>query len=646
MNDHSRQISRLSWLPPAPPDFAAQCRKLAEAADPGAQARHLATHALDENALHQLARALGKASNAGLALTPALQPFRLGILSNATSHFLVPALMATAARHGILLECIEADHDQVMQEALSADSLMGHAKPDAVLLAIDHRGLPLQPVPGDEEAARATVTAALAHLGAVREGLHRHADTACILQTLPQPVESLFGSYDFALPGSQRQLIDAFNRGLVERQGTLDTIFDVAQLAASVGLAEWHDPTLWNMARLPFANAFIPLYAEHVCRLIAAMRGKSRRCLVLDLDNTVWGGVIGDDGLDGIVVSLGDATGEAHLDVQRTALALRDRGIVLAVSSKNDDAVARRPFREHPEMLLREEHIAVFQANWQDKASNLRAIAAELSLGLESLVFLDDNPAERALVRELLPQVAVPELPDDPALYARTLLAAGYFESLAFSDEDRQRADFYRDNARRSALLQATGDIDAYLASLDMVLTAQPFNETGRARIAQLIAKSNQFNLTTRRHGEAEIAAMEHDPDYFTLQLRLADRLGDNGMISVVICRRDGYDWEIDTWLMSCRVLGRKVEQAVFTLLCEQAEAHGIYRLVGRYLPTDRNALVADHYKRLGFSLVDRYADGGTLWAFGVCGLEKQALPLRVQAIDLAPQTALTGVGA
>ena len=217
-----------------------------------------------------------------------------------------------------------------------------------------------------------------------------------------------------------------------------DLLLDIAALAETVGLADWHSPPQWNMAKLPFADAFVPLYADHVARLVAALRGKSRKCLVLDLDNTVWGGVIGDDGLEGIRIAQGDPVGEAFLSLQQMALALRQRGIVLAVASKNNDETARLPFRQHPEMLLREDHIAVFQANWTDKPSNLKAIAEALSFGLDALVFVDDNPMERDLVRRTLPQVAVPELPDDPALYARTLAAAGYFEALGFSDEDRQ----------------------------------------------------------------------------------------------------------------------------------------------------------------------------------------------------------------
>lgn len=629
--------SDLAWLPKAPDDFTAQCRALPDAGtELGRQAQRLANHALDENQLNKLARAIQKAQAAQRSLAP-LTPFRLGLVSNATSHFIVPALVATAARHGIALECIEADYDQVMQTALSPDSVINRAQCDAVLVAVDHRGLPLTPSPGDPEAAQRTVDAALGHLNMIRNGIRSHGKALAIVQTIPRPVESSFGSFDLALSGTTRQLIDEVNRGIGRSiPGSEDLLFDVAHLAETVGLADWHDVTLWNMAKLPFASRFLPLYADHVCRLIAALRGKSRKCLILDLDNTVWGGVIGDDGLEGIVIGQGDATGEAHLHVQRTALALRDRGIVLAVSSKNTDDVARRPFREHPEMLLREDHLAVFQANWNDKATNIKAIAEELSLGLDAMVFLDDNPMERDLVRSMLPQVAVPELPADPALYVRTLLAAGYFEAIAYSGEDRKRAEFYQDNARRVSLQKQAGDVDAYLASLNMRMTLQPFDETGRARIAQLINKSNQFNLTTRRYTEADVAAAQNDPDAFTLQVRLADTFGDNGMISVILCRRAEDAWDIDTWLMSCRVLGRKVEQAVLQELLAQARQRGIRRLIGTYLPTEKNKLVEDHYAKLGFAKTADLPGGGTVWTLDVASAPQLSFPIAIERIGFS----------
>jgi len=624
-------FASLSWLPARPADFSVRCRALSEQpGDLGRATQALANFALDENNLNRLAKAIGQARAAGRSFAP-LTPFRLGVLSNTTSHFLVPALVATAARHGVALEIIEAEYDQVVQEALNPESTLNRAKLDAVLVAVDYRGLPLRATLGDANAAQAGLDAALAQMAAIRNGIQSHGGAICIVQTLARPPETLFGSLDLALPGTLRNMIDGFNRGLAESiLGSKDVLFDVSALAETVGLANWHDSTLWNMGKLPFASAYIPLYADHVCRLIAALRGKSRRCLVLDLDNTVWGGVIGDDGLEGIVIAQGDATGEAHLDVQRTALALRERGIVLAVSSKNNDDVARKPFQQHPEMLLKEDHFAVFQANWSDKATNISAIAQELALGLESFVFLDDNPAERNIVRQTLPQVAVPELPANPALYARVLLASGYFEGITLSDEDRKRADFYQDNARRVALQKQVADIDSYLTSLAMVMTVQPFDETGRARIAQLISKSNQFNLTTRRYTEAEVAEAEHNPDCLTLQIRLADTFGDNGMICVIICRRSGRSWDIDTWLMSCRVLGRKVEEATLQEILHHARLHGIDTLTGTYRPTERNSLVEKHYEKLGFKCVETRDDGTTLWELAVATAPSAALPMRV----------------
>ena len=625
----------LSWLPKAPQSFSPDCRAALESKEElGQRLQNLAKYSLNGNQLCRLAKVISTARGTGRSLE-SLTPFRLGVLSNSTLDFIVPALEATALRHGIALECTKADYGQVLQEALSPDSVINRARPDAILIAVDLRYLPLHATPGNRVTASETVQATLNHFHEIRDGIRRNSGAISILQTLAPPPEGLFGSLDRVLPGSPRQLIDAVNHGLAESVfGTEDVLVDVAALAETVGLAEWHSPVQWNMAKLPFADELVPLYADHVARVIAALRGKSRRCLILDLDNTVWGGVIGDDGLEGIKIAQGDPTGEAHLTVQRLALALRERGIVLAVSSKNDDDAARKPFREHPEMLLREEHIAVFQANWNDKATNIKAIAEELSLGLDSMVFLDDNPAERGLVRQILPQVAVPELPDDPALYGRTLSAAGYFESVIFSAEDLKRAEYYQDNARRITLQKQMGGVDAYLASLGMEITFQPFDKTGRSRISQLINKSNQYNLTTRRYSEAEVSEAENDPTCLTLQNRLSDIFGDNGMISVVICRQtDSKTWEIDTWLMSCRVLGRRVQEMVLQEVLSHAALNGIEALVGVYKPTERNKMVEAHYPQLGFEQIAVEPDGSTRWKLEVRNASVQGSPMQVKSI-------------
>ncbi len=621
----------LTWLPPPPTDFSVQCKAGATQENPGAAFRALASHALDVNQLSRLGRAIAAAALAGRTLAP-LQSFRLGVIGNGTLDLMVPALVASAARHGFALECVLADYGQTTQEALDPASRINAARCDAVLLAIDHRGLPLRLRAGEPDMERADIDAAVETLATIRGGLRAHGGAVSIVQTLAAPPESLFGSLDRIVPGAPRRTLAAVNEAIADSvAGSEDVLFDVAALAETVSLATWHSPALWNLAKLAFDDSCLPIYAEHVARLIGGMRGRSRKCLILDLDNTLWGGVIGDDGVEGIKIAQGDATGEAHLAVQQYALALRRRGVVLAVSSKNTDEIARLPFREHPEMLLKEDHFAVFQANWNDKATNIKAIAEELSLGLDAMVFLDDNPVERGLVRRILPDVAIPELTDDPALFARTLAAAGYFESVAFSDEDRKRAEMYQSNARRVALSRQAEDIDAYLASLDMEIHFAPFDRTGRARIAQLINKSNQFNLTTRRYTEADVAEAENDPSVFTLQVRLVDSFGDNGMICVIICREAGpATWAIDTWLMSCRVLGRKVEQMVLREILLQARQAGVATLRGTYMPTEKNALVRDHYQKLGFTNTAEHPDGTTLWSLPTA-TEIAAVPMGVK---------------
>jgi FkbH-like protein len=624
--------SELLWLPRFPDDFN-RALKVAgnNGSSLGADLRFLASFALEANQLAKLAKKVVDTRAQENLLHP-LVPFKLALLSNGTIDMIVPALIASAVRHGIDLEVIQPHYDQVAQEALTPDSKINSSKPDAVLFALDYRALPLKLTLGDPEASAASVQGSLGYLQTLRNGIKINANSVCIFQTLAPPAESLFGQLDRALPGTLRNLIDSINRELsADALAAGDVILDIASIAETVGLADWHNPQMWNLGKFPFSDELIPLYADHVARTIAAIRGKSKKVLVLDLDNTVWGGVIGDDGMEGIKIAQGDAIGEAHLAVQRLGLDLRQRGIVLAVSSKNTDSVAREVFEKHPEMLLKINHIAVFQANWNDKATNIQAIADELSLGLDSFVFLDDNPVERGLVRKLLPQVAVPELPTEPALYARTLAAAGYFEAIAFAGEDLKRAGFYQDNARRASLQKQMGGVDAYLASLDMTITFQPFDSVGRARIVQLINKSNQYNLTTRRYTDPEIVEAENDPAVFGLQVRLSDTFGDNGMISVIICRPgEPQSWEIDTWLMSCRVLGRKVEHMVLREILAHARLAGISKLHGVYKLTDRNKLVIDHYSKLGFTKVAEDEIGTTHWELLVDGSEPESAPMKV----------------
>ena len=431
----------------------------------------------------------------------------------------------------------------------------------------------------NKEAHEEAVFAARNLIESVIRSARERYQCPIVLSTIVCDPDEVSNTSDIIVDGSVRRFLNDVNAQIADLgKGGEAIVWDLDYLAASVGRRQWCNPVSRHVAKSPFAIGLAPLVADHLCATLAGLFGKARRGLILDLDNTLWSGVIGDDGIGGIVIGQGDAVGEAHLALQRYALELRRRGIVLAVCSKNEDAVAREPFRSHPEMLLREDHIAVFLANWIDKASNIASIANTLNLSLDAFVFVDDNPAERARVRQELPEVAVPELPDDPAWYTACLSAARYFENPRLNMEDLDRANSYQDNAGRVAMLSQIGNYDDYLRSLEMTLTVSRFDELGKSRIAQLISKSNQFNLTTRRYQLDDVDRIRNDPASIGLQFRLADAFGDNGMISVVVLKRNTEFMYLDLWLMSCRVLKRGVEQAVLHEIARCARGMGVQK--------------------------------------------------------------------
>ena len=608
-------VTALYWLPDVQ-DWKARLRSLAEtgerAWDEGvalANARidFIRTNALDETIRRLLgdvvpAEAIGK-------------PVRLAILGSCTFAHLQAGIRVAALRRGLHAAIYENDYGQYWQELADRESALHAFRPNTVLLALDAHHLTAGVTAGLGEAeAAASLQETLAR---IREcwRMARESFGCQILQQVPPPVHpTLLGNNEQRLPGSRAAFLAALS-GEIRRAADAEGV-DLLALdarAAVDGLRAWHDPGLWHRAKQEISPAAAPMYGEMVMRLVAAKQGRSFKCLVLDLDNTVWGGVVGDDGLEGLVLGQGSALGEAHVAFQDYARELSRRGVILAVCSKNDEANACEPFEKHPEMLLRRGDIASFVANWNDKPANIRAIAEELNIGLDSLVFVDDNPFERALVRRELPMVAVPEVGDDPTLFAQTLADAGYFEGLAVTEDDRARSAQYQGNRAREALRASATDLPSYLRGLEMRLIWRRFDRIGLQRTVQLINKTNQFNLTTRRYTEDDVLALMRDPQSFGLQLRLLDRFGDNGIIAILIGRMiDHADLLIDTWLMSCRVLGRQVEPTSLNLIADQAQALGARRLIGEYIPTKKNGMVKDHYPRLGFVPV---ADEGSFGA-------------------------------
>jgi FkbH-like protein len=435
-----------------------------------------------------------------------------------------------------------------------------------------------------------------------------------------------FGNLEMSQTGALGNFIDRVNRELSARAPRWVSIHDLDGLAAAIGRWNWGDERFFHLAKLPCAPEHLTRYAHNVAALISARLGRSRKCLVLDLDNTLWGGVIGDDGLAGINIGQGDAIGESYVAFQRYAKALGERGVILAVCSKNEEANAREPFEKHSEMVLRLGDISCFVANWEDKAANLRRIARELNIGLDSLVFVDDNPAERSLVRRLLPEVAVPEIPADPAEYVRAVEQYRYFEVVSLSNEDFRRTEYYRANAQRQQTASNVTDLDEFLRSLEMRGWIGPIGEVELDRSVQLIGKSNQFNLTTRRHSAADIQRMLASPDWVTRVVKLVDRFGDNGLISVLLAHEQDDALAIDTWLMSCRVLKRGVEHLLLNNLVIAARERGLKRLTGEFIPTAKNVIVKNHYADLGFTKVEADGDGRSLWELPI-GPEWTPLP-------------------
>jgi FkbH-like protein len=629
------QATALPWLPELP-DLAqriAQARKDSPgfaglAALANARLNYLRTEQLDR----LLAAACPAAPDAGLAA----EPIRLALLGSSTTKHLHAGIRVAALRRHLYVEIYEPDYGQYSAELQDAHSGLHAFRPNVVLFALDARHLTRQFAAGQDQAAAGQALAAtLAELGQGWARARAAFDATVLQQTALPIFPELMGQNEHLLPGSPAHAVRALNaalRGAAAAAGVSLVAVDAA--CAGAGMDAWYSETFWHQAKQEIFATAAPFYGELVMRMIAARYGRSAKCLVLDLDNTIWGGVVGDDGVQGLALGQGSAEGEAFVAFQRYALDLSKRGVILAVCSKNDEANALAPFETHPDMVLKRSDIACFIANWDDKATNLRKIAQSLNIGLDALVFVDDNPFERNLVRGALPMVAVPEIPEEPALVARCIADAGYFEAIALTDEDWARTAQYQQNAARAGLAASVTDLGGYLASLDMVLVWNYFDEIGRARITQLINKTNQFNLTTRRYSEDEVAALMADQSVLGLQFRLKDRFGDNGMIAVVIARLSGEDAIIDSWLMSCRVLGRQVEEATLAVLAREAGRRGAARLLGEYRETAKNGMVARHYEKLGFAPANGAETGRFVLA--LADYSQPALPMLIEQTGVA----------
>ena len=554
------------------------------------------------------------------ARTPPSYPVtvRVALIGGATTSMLEEPLQLVLETTGIGSVLHAAPFNTLVRQVLDPASETSTFRPDIAVIVTTPASITMWP---DLDASEGDVQRAVGEVCEywmdLCQSLHERTRCEIVLDNFfALPLHPL-GAAGARMAGDHNRFIEGVNRALADRLPPFVHIHDVASLAAMYGVYHWFDARYWYHGKHPVSFECLVPYVRSLAQLIGALRGRSAKCLVLDLDNTIWGGIVGEDGADGLVIGPGDPLGEAFLAFQRYALDLKQRGVMLAVCSKNDEANALAPFASRPEMILRREDFSAFVADWEPKSKGLRRVADQLRLGLDALVVVDDNPAERAEIRHALPEVRVVEVGPDPSDYPLTLEQTGWFETVLVSSEDRRRGEMYRENVAREALRATAGDYQAYLKSLEQRARIAPFEPSSIDRVAQLAAKTNQFNLTTLRLGRAELEAMIESPDHLTATVHLADRFGDNGLISVLAARAPDDELWIDLWLMSCRVLNRGVEHALCNYVVERAIERGCRRVRGIYRPTPRNQMVRGLYEALGFTPAG-VVEGGEPWVLDV----------------------------
>ncbi len=588
---------------------------------------------------HPTAATAGFVISAWSRLRPhvALVPCRLYVLRSFTVEPVVPLLRAAAFAGGIDLTVKVGGFNAWVQEILDTGGPLGAFAPDVAILAVQTRDaapelwerFPDLPAARREAAAAEVAAAFRAWMAAFR----RHSRAALVVHSLELPEWAGAGVLDAQDAAGQTQLIARINQEIRTAAASIPGVWvlDYDALVARAGRSRWADERKWLTVRLPIRAEHLHALAAEWMRYLHPITGRIAKVLVTDLDNTLWGGVVGEDGIEGIRVGR-EYPGAAYWELQRVMLDLHRRGVLLAIASKNNPEDAMRALEAHPEMLLRPHHFSAVRVNWNDKAASLREIAAELNVGIDALVFLDDNPAERRRIRMELPEVTVLELPADPLGYARALRECPLFERLAVSGEDGERARYYAEQRGRGELQRAAASLEEFYRSLAQRAEMAPLENATLARAAELTRKTNQFNLTTRRRGEAQLAALAAEPDCEVWTARVADRFGDNGLVALLILRRAGEACEIESLLMSCRVIGRTVETAVLAFAASRARAMGAKRLEGWFIPTAKNAPAAEFYPGHGFQPAAQREDG-TFWT----------LPLEGAALACPPWIELRG---
>ena len=548
-------------------------------------------------------------------------PVRIAVLGGVTTNELVDLLELVLLAQGLRPEFYQSEYNKYYDDAVLEPEKIRAFQPDIVYVCVHWKNIVRFPAVGATESEyRTLLDAEVNRFRAIWASLHDHVGCQIIQNNFELPPLGILGNLDAVDYGGRVRFVQELNLEFAKaaKADRRLLLCDLGSLSARVGHRQWFDLSRWYNYKLMITPEASLELAKSLGAMICALRGKAKKCLVLDLDNTLWGGVIGDDGVERIQIGKETPLGEAYTGFQEYCRELRRRGVLLAISSKNDPDVARAAF-SHPDMVLKLHDFAAFRANWEPKHDNIKSIAEELNLGLDSFVNVDDNPAERALVAAQLPAVFVPDVGSDVTRYAEILQATYRFETVSLSGEDLQRAESFAANAARGAMQSKFSDYGAYLDSLEMKAEIGDLAPLHLDRIAQLTNKTNQFNLTTRRYTLAEIQEISTSDRHVAIYGRLEDAFGDNGLVSVIIGRLQGVELHLDLWIMSCRVLKRDMEVAMLDTLVEKARALGAERLIGYYLRTPKNGVVEDHYGKLGFTLMSA-EDGGarTVWELDI----------------------------
>jgi len=550
-----------------------------------------------------------------------LKPYRVALLASFSIEFIHDALIAFGFVNGLRIHIYQPGFGQINQEMLDPRSGLYAPAPDVAILAIEGEDwLPevytdFMDVEASGNGLGAVVTRFGELLGSLARAFRAACATPLLVHNLSCPRIRRAGIADLRLSQGQVQIVAELNRALTQALADVvdARVVDYAGLVNAAGSSNWYDTRMRLYAKAPIANAMLGQLAQEYMRYFRALRGLSKKCLVVDLDNTLWGGVIGEDGIDGIQLGP-NYPGSAFVEFQRAVLDLYRRGVILAIASKNNAADADAVFTDHRFMLLRKEHFAETEIHWELKSDSLKRIAQRLNIGLEHVVFADDNPAECAQVRRELPAVTVIQLPRRAELYVDALCAEGLFDTITLSDEDRRRGQMYQQRAQAESMRSGSGNIEDYYRDLDMELHIAPVDASTLARSAQLTQKTSQFNLTTIRYSEAEVSVRMADPDWVAITVGVRDRFGDNGIVGVLMAQALEDRLDIDTLLLSCRVIGRTVETAMLAYLCDTAQERGLKKVTGRLIPTSKNVPVRDLFERHNFSKQGQDATGTTMW--------------------------------